>query len=166
MNNITENTPEKTSWIQRLQERWTLKSVWQVNVVLIVFCLTGTTVLFIKKPLFALVGMDNLSGWLKWGLYILIMYPLYSILLISYGALLGQFQFFWNFIPDLPGIHRKMQKQQIFPLLPHDPRPVRERPGTVIGGIQFLRRKSWTIFLQGRRFPLKAFPLPHAVRNF
>ena len=107
MNNITENTPEKTSWIQRLQERWKLKSVWQVIVVLIVFCLTGTTVLFIKKPLFALVGMDKLEGWLKWVIYILIMYPLYSVLLIGYGALLGQFTFFWNF-------KKKMIKRMFF----------------------------------------------------
>lgn len=107
---MTENnnhTNEKSPWLQRLQERWKLKSVWQVVVVLIVFCLTGTTVLFIKKPLFAWVGMDNLSGWLKWVIYILIMYPLYSVLLISYGALLGQFQFFWNF-------KKKMIKRMFF----------------------------------------------------
>lgn len=105
--NQVENNTEKTSWIQRLQERWKLKSLWQVIVVLIVFCLTGTTVLFIKKPLFALVGMESLEGWIKWVIYILIMYPLYSVLLISFGALLGQFQFFWNF-------KKKMFKRMLF----------------------------------------------------
>ena len=39
------------SWIEKLKNRWKLRSAWQVAVVLLVFACTGFTVLFIKKPL-------------------------------------------------------------------------------------------------------------------
>lgn len=85
------------SFIEKLQARWQLKSLTQVILVLVVFACTGFSVLFLKTPLFALLGFSNGGGVVGTLLYLLIMLPLYQVLLLCYGFIFGQFTFFWNF---------------------------------------------------------------------
>ena len=85
------------SWIERLRERWNLKNGMQVIIVLIVFACTGFTVLFLKRPVVAFFSEDgNQSIWFSIAYYILIL-PVYNVILLAYGFLFGQFQFFWEF---------------------------------------------------------------------
>ncbi len=84
-------------WIDRLQEKWNLKSAKQVVLVLIVFACTGTTVLLLKKPVFSLLGITEIKGWLSNILYLIFILPVYNIVLLIYGALFGQFAFFWEY---------------------------------------------------------------------
>lgn len=82
---------------ERLKHRWALKNTAQVLMVLLVFALTGTTILVIKQPLLNLIFGDNPQPvWFSVMYYILIL-PVYNVLLLMYGALLGQFTFFWQF---------------------------------------------------------------------
>ncbi|GAB4480742.1 MAG: hypothetical protein OHK0057_34600 [Thermoflexibacter sp.] len=89
---------KKTNFLHRLQERWQLKDLKQVIIVLIVFALTGTTAMFVKRPIFAFLGITSDMAWwwraLVWCLTIL---PIYNVLLLIYGFIFGQFTFFWNF---------------------------------------------------------------------
>lgn len=87
----------KPGFLQRLQQRWKLKSIGQVLVVLLVFACTGFTVLFIKKPIFNFLGITDQKGFLKGLLYLLAILPMYQILLLLYGFIFGQFRFFWEF---------------------------------------------------------------------
>ena len=83
--------------LEKLKDRWHLKSITQVLWVLLVFALTGTTILFIKKPLLAWAFPDgDHPTWFSILYYILIL-PVYNVFLLIYGALFGQFSFFWNF---------------------------------------------------------------------
>lgn len=84
-------------WIDRLQQRWNLNSTKQVIIVLIVFACTGTTILFLKKPVFNLLGITEIKGWLSTVLYLIFILPIYNLVLLCYGALFGQFKFFWEF---------------------------------------------------------------------
>lgn len=85
------------SWIEKLKQRWKLGSAFQVVVVLLVFACTGFTVLYIKKPvLHFLVGAQG-DGLLASFLYYLLILPLYNVILLAYGFLFGQFNFFWEF---------------------------------------------------------------------
>ena len=88
-------------FLDRMQEKWGLKSAFQTIMVLIVFALTGSTVLFIKPLVFNLVGFDKIRG--IWGilLYIVLIFPLYQILILIYGFLLGQFAFFWKWEKEM-----------------------------------------------------------------
>jgi len=88
---------DKKSWIQRLQDRWGLKSVLQTVIVLIVFACTGFTVLFIKKPIFDFLGISGQTGWVYTVLYLLAILPMYQLLLLFYGFIFGQFKFFWEY---------------------------------------------------------------------
>jgi hypothetical protein len=84
-------------WITKLKTRWNLSSTWQVIIVLIVFACTGTTVLLIKRPLFAWWFPDGDKPlWASITYYILIL-PIYNVFLLFYGFVFGQFRFFWEF---------------------------------------------------------------------
>ena len=85
------------SWIDRLKLRWNLTNAWQVIIILIVFACTGTTVLLIKRPLFAYWFPDGERPWWASVTYFIMILPAYNILLLAYGFVFGQFRFFWNF---------------------------------------------------------------------
>ena len=93
----TANEEISLSWLARLQSKWELNSVAQVLIVLLVFSLTGSTVVFLRKALFGWVGFDEMTPWwLKTITYLVFVMPAYQVLLLAYGALFGQFRFFWN----------------------------------------------------------------------
>lgn len=85
------------SWIEKLKNRWKLRSAWQVAVVLLVFACTGFTVLFIKKPLLTWLAGDQGNTALASVLYYIFILPLYNVILLGYGFVFGQFRFFWDF---------------------------------------------------------------------
>lgn len=84
------------SWIDKLQQRWQAKSVWQVIAILLVFALTGTTVVVVMKPLLRFFFGNEIPAWARIVYYILIL-PIYNLILLFYGFLFGQFRFFLAF---------------------------------------------------------------------
>jgi hypothetical protein len=87
----------KVSWLQKLKQRWNIPSTFQIIIILVVFACTGFTVLFLKKPLLAwLSGSDDQST-LGTILYYIFILPFYNVLLLAYGFVFGQFDFFWQF---------------------------------------------------------------------
>lgn len=87
----------KSGFLGRLQDKWKLDSALQVVIVLLVFSLTGSTVVVLRKVLFGWMGFDQTTSlWLKTITYIAFIIPSYQVLLLAYGAMFGQFAFFWN----------------------------------------------------------------------
>lgn len=85
------------SWLNQLQERWKVNSISQVLLILATFALTGTTVVYISKPILgAIFGSGQIPVWARIAYYVLIL-PIYNLFLLAYGLLLGQFSFFWEF---------------------------------------------------------------------
>ena len=85
------------SWLQKLQLRWKVDSIKQVILILIVFALTGTTVVWISKPiLIKCFEPEPIPTWARVIYYILIL-PVYNVFLLAYGFLFGQFKFFFEF---------------------------------------------------------------------
>ncbi len=83
-------------WMDRLARRWGV-SPSRVLVILLVFALTGFTVMFLKRPLVSLFTENGEQPVLFTVLYYILILPFYNLLLLAYGALLGQFRFFWEF---------------------------------------------------------------------
>ncbi|MFN7674667.1 DUF6787 family protein [Flavobacterium sp.] len=81
------------------KERWNIKSNWQVFVIILVFAITGSSAAYLSKPILSLFGIvkGNVSNWLYYPLYILLIFPVYQVLLVSFGFIFGQFTFFWAF---------------------------------------------------------------------
>lgn len=82
--------------MDRLAKRWGV-SPSRVLVILLVFALTGFTVMFLKRPLVSLFTENGEQPVLFTVLYYILILPFYNLLLLAYGALLGQFRFFWEF---------------------------------------------------------------------
>ncbi|BDC97778.1 hypothetical protein PEPS_00590 [Persicobacter psychrovividus] len=88
---------QKSGWLEKLAQRWELNSTKQVLLVLLVFSLTGSTVAYMRKGIFALFGYDDATPfWLKVITYIALVFPSYQILILVYGWIFGQFDFFWK----------------------------------------------------------------------
>ena len=81
------------------KERWNITSNKQMFIILVVFTITGPTSALLSKPILGLFGIlkDSVSNWIYYPLYILLIFPVYQVLLVSFGFLFGQFKFFWAF---------------------------------------------------------------------
>jgi hypothetical protein len=87
-----------------LKKRWGINSNWQVIIILLVFTITGSTSVFIAKPVLDYFGITvELGKLIYWVLRILVIFTLYQILLVSYGWLFGQYKFFSNFVKKFVG---------------------------------------------------------------
>jgi Na+-driven multidrug efflux pump len=84
-------------WIEKLRQRWKVDSIWQVIIILIVFACTGFSVYFLKKPILKFVSGNQEETILAKTLYYVFILPLYNLLLLGYGFVFGQFDFFWSF---------------------------------------------------------------------
>lgn len=85
------------SWIDKLKTRWKLQSAWQVILVLIVFACTGFSVMFLKAPIKSFFIEEGESNFWFSLFYWILIFPVYNVILLFYGFLFGQFQFFWQF---------------------------------------------------------------------
>ncbi|MDN3493705.1 DUF6787 family protein [Winogradskyella bathintestinalis] len=84
---------------KKLEKKWILDYKWEMIRVFMVFAVTGSSSLIIGKPIIKFIGItkENLNPMLYWILYIIIGLIFYQILLVTFGWLFGQFQFFWEF---------------------------------------------------------------------
>ena len=82
------------SFVNRLKERWKVQSAAQVWLILLVFALTGFSVMFLKR-IFRSWPIHE-AWWFDMAYYILIL-PIYNLLLLIYGAIFGQARYFWEF---------------------------------------------------------------------
>ena len=82
-----------------LEKKWIVTYRWEIIRIFIVFAITGSSSVLIGKPIIALLGItkENLNPFVYWFLYIIIGLIFYQILLVFFGWIFGQFQFFWEF---------------------------------------------------------------------
>jgi hypothetical protein len=89
---------------KKLENKWKINYRWEMIAIFIAFALTGSSSVRIAKPLLEFVGFSKsifpegfLGAIFYWIIRILIILPIYQILLIIFGALVGQFKFFLEF---------------------------------------------------------------------
>lgn len=85
--------------MKKLKERWGVESNWQILLICLVFTITGSAATKLAGPIIELFGIHReTSPWyIYWVVRILLIFPTYQILLVSFGWLFGQFEFFWAF---------------------------------------------------------------------
>lgn len=84
--------------IEKFKTKWNIISNWQLTIIFVVFSITGTAAMLVRKMVFDLIGITTETPlWLKIILYILILIPAYQVLLIVIGSIFGQFRFFYEF---------------------------------------------------------------------
>jgi hypothetical protein len=84
---------------KKLEKKWILDYKWEMIRVFIVFAITGSSSLYVGRPIIKLLGItkENLNPILYWILFIIIGLIFYQILLVTFGWVFGQFKFFWEF---------------------------------------------------------------------
>jgi hypothetical protein len=83
--------------IKNVMAKWGINSYWDFFIINVVFALSGSSIVFVRKPFFNLVGITETTPFLiKFFTWLLIVFPTYQINLIIFGTLLGQFAFFWE----------------------------------------------------------------------
>ena len=84
---------------KKLENKWVVDNRWEIIRIFIVFAITGSSSLFIGRPIIRAIGItkENLNPILYWVLFIIIGLIFYQILLVIFGWLFGQFKFFWQF---------------------------------------------------------------------
>lgn len=83
----------------KLEKKWIVEYKWEMIRIFIVFAITGSSSLFVGRPIIKLLGItkENLNPIVYWILFIIIGLIFYQILLVFFGWLFGQFKFFWEF---------------------------------------------------------------------
>ena len=83
---------------KKLEKKWVLTYKWEMIRVFLVFDITGSSSIFIGRPILKLIGVtkENLFPLVYWLLYISIGIIFYYIILLLIGWLFGQFSFFWK----------------------------------------------------------------------
>ena len=89
------------TYFNNFKAKWDIKSNWQLSRIMIVFALSGKTILFtmphIKEYLKLPSDLNFLSSIL---FFIIISLPLYQIYLLFWAFLLGEVKFFSEFIKN------------------------------------------------------------------
>ncbi|MCH4822981.1 diacylglyceryl transferase [Gramella lutea] len=85
--------------MKKLKERWGIESNWQLFIIFVVFAITGSTAAKLASPFVELLGINQeTSHWtVYWFARIFLIFPIYQVLLVFFGWVFGQFQFFWAF---------------------------------------------------------------------
>lgn len=83
--------------MQKLKQRWGIKSNLDIVMILIVFAINGSFASFIGRPITNAIGLnyETTSVWLFWPLRIFLVFLVYQTTLPIIGWVFGQFSFFW-----------------------------------------------------------------------
>lgn len=82
---------------EKLKSRWKLQTNGQVIAVLLVFSLSGSMIMPVRKFVFHLLHFDGHTPFLvKTLAWLIVVFPTYQFFLLVFGALFGEFPFFWE----------------------------------------------------------------------
>jgi len=84
---------------KKLENKWVVDHRWEIIRIFIVFAVTGSSSLVVSRPIIAFLGItkENLNVFVYWILFVVVGLICYQVLLVVFGWLFGQFQFFWAF---------------------------------------------------------------------
>lgn len=91
--------------IDKMKERWGVETFGGFLLILFIFAITGLTTLYLRELTFGWIGITEKTPlWVEILAWIVVVFPLYQVLFLVYGFVLGQFEFVWNF--EKKSLHR------------------------------------------------------------
>tara|TARA_Y100000385_G_C12768169_1_gene498099 strand:- start:171 stop:488 length:318 start_codon:yes stop_codon:yes gene_type:complete len=82
--------------IQSLKNKWNVKSDIELLWIFFIFAVTGTSIVYVRKPITNYLFNKSTYGELEWYEFIItiiIVYFVYQILLFVIGSILGKYKF-------------------------------------------------------------------------
>jgi len=85
--------------MQKLKKRWGIETNTQLVIIFVVFAITGSSAAKLASPLTDFLGIthERFSPFVYWFARIFLIFPIYQVLLVLFGFIFGQYNFFWNF---------------------------------------------------------------------
>ncbi len=95
-----------------LKARWEVKSNLQFAIIFSVFAINGSLTAWIAKPVISWLGLtaEIIPLIILVPLRFILILPLWMLMLVIIGALLGQGSFFWNFVKKM--LYRFLPKKK------------------------------------------------------
>ena len=96
--------------IQKLKHKWNIESNLQLLWIFVIFAITGSSIVFVRKPITEYFFSKSTYGELLWYeliITIVIVYFIYQLFLFVIGSILGQHKFVKWFVV-------KMNKRMFF----------------------------------------------------
>ena len=81
--------------LKKIQKKWGVNK-WQLFLIITTFALGGSTCAKIGKQILNYVEIEGRMGW--WTIYILLLFLLWPMCVITISIPLGQFKFFKNYL--------------------------------------------------------------------
>lgn len=91
------NAPQ--GWLGRLKERWQVRNILQVVLILCTFALGGSTCGYIGRRIMHYIGPEHKVLWVI--IYILMVTVLWPLCVLMVSIPLGQFRFFTKYLAKL-----------------------------------------------------------------
>ncbi len=87
------------NFLQKLKDRWNISTNVQLVVIITAFALTGSSSVYVSEKIKSALGQLNWLNdfWLTIVKWVFIVTPVYLVLLVTIGSLLGQRTFFVAF---------------------------------------------------------------------
>lgn len=95
------------SILNKLKERWGIKSNAEFIIILIVFSINGSLSAYLTKPILGAINItsEKLGWYFYWPLALILILPIYLFLIVIIGTLFGQKKFFiWFAKKTIKGI--------------------------------------------------------------
>ncbi len=91
------------TYFENFKNRWGISSNWQIIIIMIVFAITGSSSMLLTKPIIHLLDIDisKMNPFLFYFYKIGIIFMVYQFLLLWFGFLFGQYNFFWKFVTKM-----------------------------------------------------------------
>ena len=84
-------------FVQRMKQKYGLKTTTELVIIMTVFSLAGMAIIWVRKPIFHLLGITDPTPFiLKFLAWLAVVFPTYQLNLLVFGFLFGQFSFFWE----------------------------------------------------------------------
>ena len=84
--------------MKKLKEKWGITSNFQLFIICIVFAITGSVSAIVSGPIIEyLLGNLSINPFLKFIFQLIIIMPIYQVLLLFFGLIFFQFNFFFKF---------------------------------------------------------------------
>ena len=94
--------------LKKLENRWRVNERWQIIRIFIIFAITGTSSLYVSSPILNTIGLTKevfdinaLSLSVYYVLKFLAILPAYQILLLFFGWIFGEYNFFLSFVKKM-----------------------------------------------------------------
>jgi len=113
MDPMPQGQEENKNWLWKLKNKWQVKNILQVILILCTFALGGTACSFLGKRIMHAIGPDHKGLWIA--AYVVMVTILWPLCVLAISIPLGQFNFFRKYLAKLgnriigrkPGANKK-----------------------------------------------------------